>query len=680
MPALHEKARRRTHADLHRGQRRDRGATGFVLLLALAGSMLPTVLAKAAHAAKADDPTPLEALVESYRELAWYEDRGTVEITRFARGDQRTERWSFSTRAAPPDGFRLHLEPEGSTGPSGESGTDGPLEIWHRDGQLVRYDHATETWAEVPSVAGALPSPPSGSDLAAALQIPRWLAGDAPPWADQLAVEPGQPCGDGSEGLCRMLSAYTGEGRIRLWLHPTGDSNTGGPEAGKPDGGKKRSRFSQVRRLELERESDTAEHVWIRVLHEVQAARRTPAPRPEELATLRFEPPAGARQGRHAPATGTGTGGPPSIPAGVEPVEVYSEEIEVSLVSTSVRVLDRHGRPVPDLTPEDFRAWVDDTEVSITAVDWVRPDQPWSEELEAQLAPEEWQEMGLIRPDPGQLVVIFVQSDFNAHRIKGFLSFLPNVRSLLRTLAPEDRVAVVAFSSHLNLWQDFTRDRDAAYDAVEEAVRFGAVPEHTGPAEAGAPSLAEHFDFVEAKKAAKVEAGLRVTAQALEALSQARPELAAEEKSMIFLGWGVGERTSFGITENRHELSPALESLSRSRTSVHVLDITPYEVERAAGGVGPTHSLETGLRNLATRTGGTFARTYNFPGQAWKGLVQAVSGYYLLVIDGAGIPPGGGLLTVALAERRGRLLVHRPLRIVARGTSPGASPGEGSPP
>jgi|GEM_PF-361849 len=636
-----------------------------------------------ATAATAKNLPPLEALARSYRELAWYEDRGSVEITRFADGAQHVESWRFSTGAAPPDGFRLLVErppadEEAADRAAGEAPDTGFV-LWREGGALYRYDASTETWAEVPSLAATLPDP----DLGAALLVPRLLAGGEPPWADQIAVEPAQPCGDGSGDTCRMLSATTGEGRLRLWIEETE--------------GRRKAPEGRVRRLELEREATSEQypeesgsedtgseesegyvvgssgsHVWIRVRHEVKAARRTPEPGPDELASLRFEPPPDAHRGS---VVREAKDGPPPVPTGVEPIEVYSEQIDVSLFSTSVRVLDRHGRPVPDLRADDFRAWVDDTEVPVTAVDWVRPDQPWTDELELQLSPEQWRELGLIRPDPGQLVVVFVQSDFNAQRIKGHLSFLPNVRSMLRTLAPEDRVAVVAFGSHLELWQDFTHDRDAAYRAIEQAVRFGAVPEVPGPADEGAPSLAEHFRFQAARKAAKVEAGLGVTADALEALSREHPEIETEEKSMIFLGWGIGERTSFGISDNRHELFPAIQSLHRSHTAVHVLDVTPYEVERGSGGVGPAHSLEIGLRNLAGRTGGTFARTYNFPGQAWRGLVQAVSGYYVLQIDGQAIPPTGGLLTIALREKKGRGLAHRPLRIFPLGARPpGSSP------
>src|SRR4029079_2025937 len=70
----------------------------------------------------------------------------------------------------------------------------------------------------------------------------------------------------------------------------------------------------------------------------------------------------------------------------------------------------------------------------------------------------------------GQLLVFFVQADLNPTRISGQLRLRPYTRELLDRLAPEDRVAVVSYDSHLKLWLDFTRDRDAVYAALDRAM------------------------------------------------------------------------------------------------------------------------------------------------------------------------------------------------------------------
>jgi len=638
--------------DSVRGRQRVRRVTpGEFPAVLLALGILSVLLVSPASTAE-EDASTLESLAQSYRELGLYRDRGTVEITAFRDGEQHSRRLRFATVAAPPDRWRLEIETE-----------DGARHVlWRQEDETWLYDAREAKVFAVPSLGEGLAS---GLDPAVrdALLVPRWLAGEGIPWISpsarrSVAVEPHQPCGDGTGDLCRMFSAVTDVGRLRLWI-------------GEED--------ARVRRLEVEQEVPpeplpadddrgvtraATEYLWLRGQHtEIEARRRTPSD-PAVLTEIVFTPPPEAR--RVAPRAAQRT--PPSLPEGIEPVEVFRDEITVALFPVTVRVVDRHGRPVAGLGTEDFRVRVDGTEVPVVSVDWERPDEPWTEgleQLERELTPEQWRELGLVEPDPGQLVIVFVQSDFNAVRIKGHLSFLPHVRSLLRTLAPEDRVAVVAFGSHLELWQDFTRDREAAYRAVEQAVRFGAVPDSPGTADPDGPRLAEHFDDQAAHQAAWVEQGLGVVAEALEALSRSDPELQREEKVMVFLGWGVGRYDGFGYTDNPHWLNPALETLYRARTTVHVLDVTPYEVERGGKtGVGPAHTMERGLRRMAEDTGGTFARTYQFPAQAWKGLAQTVSGYYVLRIDGNAVPPlpeGGGRVLVELRAPRGRLLIQRPV-------------------
>src|SRR6185295_8544517 len=120
----------------------------------------------------------------------------------------------------------------------------------------------------------------------------------------------------------------------------------------------------------------------------------------------------------------------------------------------------------------------------------------------------------------------------------GHLKNLPYVKKLLAGLAPEDRVAVVSFDSHLKLWQDFTPDREAAHAAVDRAVRFGAEPPAVSPS--AAPSLAESFDVAQAAEIASPERALAATASALRPIGG--------EKVLVFLGWGLGRFGAGGTT------------------------------------------------------------------------------------------------------------------------------------
>src|SRR5262249_52993327 len=148
---------------------------------------------------------------------------------------------------------------------------------------------------------------------------------------------------------------------------------------------------------------------------------------------------------------------------------------------------------------------------------------------------------------------------------------LPFTRELLAALAPEDRVAVVSFDSHLKLWQDFTRARETLPAAIYQGIHYGGLPPESPGA--GAPSLARHFDFDAARRAASPERALEVTAEALAALPG--------EKVLVFLAWGLGNFSPMG-TRMAPAFAPAVHALTAARTAVFVLDVTEAD----------SHSLE----------------------------------------------------------------------------------------
>src|SRR5687768_903046 len=102
------------------------------------------------------------------------------------------------------------------------------------------------------------------------------------------------------------------------------------------------------------------------------------------------------------------------------PRDEFGEEITVSLIPLTVRVVDGRGRPILDLAPADFRVRVDGQEVPVVAVDWVGSNEPAPSPSEvppsAGAAATEAPEPEAPRP-AGKLVVFFVQADLNPTRI-----------------------------------------------------------------------------------------------------------------------------------------------------------------------------------------------------------------------------------------------------------------------
>lgn len=337
-------------------------------------------------------------------------------------------------------------------------------------------------------------------------------------------------------------------------------------------------------------------------------------------------------------ATGVRTE-PPATPPEESPRDAFDDSITVALDTIVVRVVDHAGRPILGLTPEDFRVVVRGREVPVVALDW------FSSESSAVPQPELLPMEEAAEPVPipaGKLVVFFVQADLNPTRISGQMRMRPYTRELLASLHPSDRVAVVSYDSHLKLWLDFTTDREAVHEAVDRAMLYtpqGEVPP------AGPPSLAERFDFAEARRVASPERALEMTAQALAGLPG--------EKTMIYLGWGLGSFGTGGVRMTP-DYKPAVRALSAARVSVFVLDVTSADY----------HSLEVGLQNVAEATGGTYARTFRLPGVATDKIAGAISGWYVLAFDRAELEDVQlGRVKIELRDRRRGEVLARPVSL-----------------
>jgi len=330
----------------------------------------------------------------------------------------------------------------------------------------------------------------------------------------------------------------------------------------------------------------------------------------------------------------------PRVPSEEQPPQ-FEGEIDVSLSTIVVRTVDTWGAPILNLRPEDFRVRAGKREIPVVAVDWISGEAP------APAAPaetsEETQDIAVPAPRPaGRLVVFFVQADLNPTRISGQLRLRLHTRELLDSLRPDDRVAVVSYDSHLKLRQDFTRDRDAVYAALDQGMLWGEEPDI---APDGPESFAGHFDFAAARRAASPERALEVTAKALEPFPG--------EKTMIFLGWGLG-RFGGGGVDMVPAFAPAVRALAAARTAVFVLDVT------SADG----HSLEVGLQGVADATGGLYLKTFRLPNLAIRTLSQAISGYYVLTLDPSQLPEKAdraGHLEIELRDGRRGTVLARPV-------------------
>jgi len=303
--------------------------------------------------------------------------------------------------------------------------------------------------------------------------------------------------------------------------------------------------------------------------------------------------------------------------------------VAVERVLVDARVLHR-GRSVRGLGSERFRVRVDGEPAELTSVTWISAEG--AERMTSRASSAGEPSGGL--PAEGRRIVFFVQKELHPTRTGGLLRMLEEARKLIGALGPDDRVAILSFDTHLKLWRDFTADRDSLDRALEHDVVFEPRPRYAGIGPD--PSLAAHLGLEDSRRAATLETALRLVAEAL---------LEVEgSKTLVILGHGFGQLSGPQVTFHG-DYDEARRALLEAEVTVVSLDVTDAD----------SHTLEVGLQEVARDTGGFYARTHLFSGQAMSRLRAALEGHYILEVVSPGGPRGRHDLDVDLVGADGRV-------------------------
>jgi VWFA-related protein len=312
--------------------------------------------------------------------------------------------------------------------------------------------------------------------------------------------------------------------------------------------------------------------------------------------------------------------------------ERYTERVEVARVLIDARVLDDRGQAIRDLQLEDFGVRIGGKAARVESVEWVSggpsADAAPLDSAAFDFGSEERQ---------GRLLVFVFQKSVERGRIVGFMRMLIEARGLLDTLTPRDRVAVLSFDSHLQIWLDFTNDVSRVKRVFQHGILFeraAAVQESAGL------SLVRRLDPARAKRTYSIEGALRRIGEALEYLPGV--------KSVVLVGHGFGRLGLSGVSMES-EYDGMRDALQRAQASVFSLDVTDADY----------HSLEAGLQLVAAETGGFFARTHIFTDRAIDALVGALAGHYALFVEQPPLTRGVHSIDVKLTRRKGRVLANR---------------------
>ena len=315
------------------------------------------------------------------------------------------------------------------------------------------------------------------------------------------------------------------------------------------------------------------------------------------------------------------------------------ETITVSRVVVDARVTEYGGEPIADLTAADFEVRIGGKKAVVESAEWMDDTVGgWQLAVDGSPAPTpNSRQPPTANRQPGRLLVLFVQTDFarDSWRTQGQMKFMQHYERLLETLLPEDRVAVFSFDSRLKFRLDFSSDRDAIREALRETLFINTPPE---PPIVPSPSIASRLDREDMRRAAHSETGLLVVANALRSIPG--------PKTLLLLGWGLGERTLGGVSMKR-QWGPARVALEAARVSIFALDTTDADY----------HDLEVGLIAAAEQTGGFYAKTHVFPHVAIERLQRTLSGHYELTLRAVDdLKPGTQNLTVRV-KRRGAIVL-----------------------
>jgi hypothetical protein len=109
-------------------------------------------------------------------------------------------------------------------------------------------------------------------------------------------------------------------------------------------------------------------------------------------------------------------------------------------------------------------------------------------------------------------------------------------------------------------------------------------------------------------------------------------------KSLVLLGYGMGEYSAAIGTYEAPAYGGALGALRAARVAVFALDVTQAD----------QHDLAFGLQSVAEDTGGIYAKTFPNPGGAFRRIAGVLEGHYVLALEKPPLRPGRHQIHVEL--------------------------------
>lgn len=327
-----------------------------------------------------------------------------------------------------------------------------------------------------------------------------------------------------------------------------------------------------------------------------------------------------------------------------------------SVVIVNVTVLDRNGKPVEDLSKNDFEIYEDGKLQKLQAVDFQRLNTKVLPTVDAAAAEPPPAPKGFSPDAEKSALKATMISRYQDRRLMvmlfDFSSMQPAeqiraknaaIKFLTSQMTASDSVSIMVFSSELKTIQDFTSDRDLLIATINK-FRIGESSENAAFADEGADTQDQSGDFV----ADETEFNIFNSDLKLAALEDAARTLSQypEKKALIYISSGIQKN---GV-DNQSQLRATVNTAIRSNVAFYPIDarglsaLVPGGDATQAGAVGNNlysgagqRSLKENFNNqqetlatLALDTGGKALLDSNDLTDGMRQVQQDFSSYYVL--------------------------------------------------
>ena len=309
----------------------------------------------------------------------------------------------------------------------------------------------------------------------------------------------------------------------------------------------------------------------------------------------------------------------------------FEDLIEVSEVLLDVLVTDRDGNVIVDLKPEDFVVVDDGEERKITGASF------YSNRFVVEKASRDG---ALLKPAVDEVLadryfILFVHDaaryDDPGRRI--YRRQRDALRKAKRWVEEEmlggDWVALASYDVKLQVYSDFTQDREQLLTALEQMSRGKDAPNVWPSRRPDAETLGDQPSLlIHLPEGKELREETKTIYDGLSLLAEATQDIVGRKNMMLFTaGFGEIERVAgagFGSLTARpdNRYYPGLEaSLNDNNIAVYPIDLVPIEYE---------HAQTDFLNLLALDTGGEYH--FNFVNfiSPMRQVADQASGYYLL--------------------------------------------------